>query len=485
MKFKLYRYIVVASLIIVAVSVPLHASASATGSAEPLPIQDNPAAPAFNAGVQSPLLTSTAIRAMQVDYPDYSNSRSVVAQWEQNMRAAGINMVVLNAGRTEWNYFKWGGHDSSWSSAVKSSGIDFLADDSNRYGQWAQVNALIDILSPNYISANPDKAAVNASGQPSSDLVSTAELVNGNYGQSLLDMVGYISGNYPKVSSITITNISYHVDGYGPDDLALYMAATGKADWPRNKDGSININDSSIGNWRSAAIGQFLGQAAALAHNNGKQLFVEVGVSVNSLPTATNNYGTNYAEMLKNVDKIVVDGYFGLGGYSAKYSSNIAQYLATLGTSRSILSIGLWGSSGSTVSSANLKTAITSAQSGGMPNIEIAPESLATSSHWQVLNGLWGAPIPAATSTPTTAPTKANTATSIPKATNTSMPTATSTTKPTNTSMPTATSTPKPTNTPTRTATKTSLPANTPTRTAVAGPTNSPVPTPVPTQAPS
>ena len=267
---KLYRYVVVTLLIVAFVSMPLHASA-ATGAAvkSSSPLLNNPGTSSFSARVQSPLLASTAIRAVQVDYPDYATSRSVVTQWEQNMKTAGINLVVLNAGRSEWTYFKWAGHNANWSSAVNSTGVDFLADDSARYGQWAQIDALIDVLSPNYITANPTKAAVDASGQPSTDLVSTAELVNGAYGQTLLSMIGYIAGNYPNVASITITELSYHVDGYGADDLALYKAATGQTDWPRNSDGSINIEDVSIGTWRSAAVGQFLGKAAALAHKYG------------------------------------------------------------------------------------------------------------------------------------------------------------------------------------------------------------------------
>ena len=460
MKTKLYWYIVMAFLIVAAVSIPLNASASASDVAgkSSSPIPNNPGTTSFSAGAQSPLLATSAIRAMQVDYPNYATSRSVVTQWEQKMKAAGINLVVLSAGRPEWTYFKWAGHTGNWSSDVTSTAIDFLADDSTRYGQWAQIDALIDILSPNYITAHPTKAAVNAAGKRSTDLVSTAELVNGAYGQTLLSMVGYIAAHYPKVASISIINVSYHVDGYGADDLALYKAASGRKDWPRNSDGSININDASIGNWRSAAIGQFLGKAAALAHQSGKQLFMQVGVSVNSLTTATNNYGTNYSVMLKNVDKIVVQGYFGADGYSPKYSSNIASYLAQIGTGRTILSIGLWGPSGTTVSSTDFKTAITSAQTGGMPNIWVAPGSMATASHWQVLTSLWGgAPVP--TNTPAHTPTATSTKTNTPKptatgtlkptATNTPKPTATSTLKPTATSTvkPTATNTPNPTTT--------------------------------------
>jgi hypothetical protein len=299
-------------------------------------------------------------------------------------------MVALAAGRTEWAYFKWGGHQADWASAITDTGIDILADDSNHYGQWAQINAVIDVFAPNYISAHPEKAAISATGVPSPNLVSTAELVNGQFGQKLLDMVQYIAANYPKVNSISITELSYRIDGYGPDDLALYQAATGRSDWPRQSNGQVDIDDPSIGNWRSAVMGQFLGKAAAIAHQYGKQLYMDVGVSYGNLGLMTNNKGTNYNVMLQNVDKIVIWDYFGEDGFPPAYSKDIAQFLTQFGLNRVILSVGLWGASGSTVSAADFQTAIQASQAGGMPNIWICPGSMMSTAHWQVLNTLWG-----------------------------------------------------------------------------------------------
>ena len=137
------------------------------------------------------------------------------------MQAAGINVVALSAGRAEWTYFKWAGHSADQSSDVTSTGIDFLAEDSATFSQFAKVSAVVDVFAPNYILANPNKAAINALGVPDPNLVSTAELVNGSFGQQLLDMVQYIAANYPHVDSIDITELSYRADGYGPDNLAL------------------------------------------------------------------------------------------------------------------------------------------------------------------------------------------------------------------------------------------------------------------------
>jgi len=328
---------------------------------------------------------------MRVSYTGgYENSRSQVDAWEQQMTAAGINMVALSAGRVEWAYFRWAGHESDWSSEVADTGIDFLGEDAARYGQWANVNAVIDVYAPNYVSTYPERAAINVLGERSPNLVSTAELVNGEFGQKLLDMVGYIAANYPQVDSISITELSYRIDGYGPDDLALYSAATGQSDWPRQSNGQVDIDDPSIGNWRSAAMGEFLGRAAARAHQYGKQLYMDVSISVGNLGLMTNNRGTNYSAMLQNVDKIVVWDYFGEDEFPPEYSRDIAQFLTQFGTGRVILSVGLWGVSGSTVSASDFQTAIQASMDGGMPNIWICPGSMMTSDHWQALNNLWG-----------------------------------------------------------------------------------------------
>ena len=527
MRTTLYRYLITALLLI--------------GAARPFPqtISSDQIA-AEQAGIQAATngfsaqtvnqqgasaLAATGVRLMRVDYKNYSTSRADVATWEQNMKTAGINMVSLGAGRTDWTYFKWSGHTTNWSSDVNSTGVDFLAADATQFGKWAQINALVDVLSPNYIKTHPSAAAVNSSGKSSTDLVSTAQLVNGNYGILLLSMIEYIAANYP-VNSISLSELAYRVDGYGADDLALYKAATGKKDWPRLSNGQIDIDNASIGNWRSAALGGFLARATSLAHKYGKQLYMEVGVSVNSLNTATNNYGTNYNVMLQKVDAIIVNANFGSDGYSAGYLQTIAQYLQGFASNKVILSVGLRGASGTTVSSTNLKSAIQAAQTGKAGNLQVNPGSLMTSAHWQVLNSLWGGvvqvslpvpsaipantqvststPIPPATPTKTIAPanTPVSTSTTLPAATPTktvvpvNTPVSTSTTipaatptmtsVPTNTAVPTNTtvppSTPTKTNVPTNTTvpTNTSVPSATPTNTAV--PTNTSVPSATPTK---
>lgn len=334
-----------------------------------------------------------AIHAMRVAYTDYEKSRGEVDQIEKQMQAAGINMVGLGAGRVEWTYFKWAGHEANWSNDIKSTQVDYLAEDTNRFGKWAHINAVVDVLAPNYIKAHPETAAISFVGQPSQNLVSTTELVSGQFGQQLLDMIDYIAANYP-VDSISLTELFYHSDGYGADDKASYLAystqnGNPRTDWPRTADGTIDINDVSIGNWRTHVLDVYLDKIVAACHRHGKKFFMDVALSLDDLTKVTNEHGTNYNVVLEHTDKLVIWGYFELDNYPPEYFQDIAKFLKGFGLDRVILSIGLWNQAGGATTASNLETAILASQSGGMPNLWITPSTLMDVDHWKVLEKLW------------------------------------------------------------------------------------------------
>jgi hypothetical protein len=408
MKHPLYRLLLVVTFLSFSACqvMPVSAAQSQTDgqtislkATKSLPVRKTPspttvptstaALPLVTATLPSPTAVPVPIRAMRVDYKNMENSRTEVAAYEQKMKAAGINMVALGAGRVEWTYFKWADHQANWSNDVKSTGLDFLALDTAQFGKWAQISAVVDVLSPNYIKANPGTAAISYLGKASTDLVSTNELVNGKYGQMLMDMVQYIAANYP-VNSISITELFYHTDGYGPDDKALYLAYSGRKDWPRQNNGLIDTNDPSIGDWRTHALDVYLDKLVAISHKYGRQFFLDVGLSLDNLTKMTNEHGTNYKVVLEHTDRIVVWGYYDLDEYDPSYFQTIAKFLLQFGTQHVILSIGLWDDKYPVTPADRMKAAILATQLGGISNIWITPGTLMTAAHWQVLNDLWG-----------------------------------------------------------------------------------------------
>jgi hypothetical protein len=338
------------------------------------------------------------VRGVRVDYLDMSTSRSQVAAIETQLQQTGVNMVTVGAGRVDWTYFPWRGHPDRWSADVKTSGTDFLMEDSTRFNKWAHVNAAVDVLAPLYIKVHPETAALSWTGIPSKNLVGTMELVDGSFGKDLLAMINEIATYYP-VNSITLTELVYYVDGYGPQDKAAYLAYTGNSDWPRTATGAIDIDNPSIGEWRAMEIGRFIEKAAAITHKQGKQLFVEVRVSVGSAGQIYIKNGTDFNLFLKYADRLVVWGNRDLGANPQTVLSTVANTLAPFGANRTILMIGLWdknydygipNSQMAPIPAAEFQSALQAASQGGATDIWITPSFLMTPAHWQDLKAVWG-----------------------------------------------------------------------------------------------
>jgi hypothetical protein len=339
----------------------------------------------------------SAVRAVRVDYLDVGKSRGEVVALEKQMQQIGVNMVALSAGRADWTYFPWRNHSDRWSTEVKTNGLDYLLEDSTRFSKWAHVSAVVDVLAPLYIQAHPETAAVSWLGVPSQNIVGTMELVDGQFGQDLLDMINEVATYYP-VNSVTLSELVYYTDGFGDQDKAAYLAYTGRSDWPRNSDGNINIDDPSIGSWRSYEIGLFIARAADIVHAQSKQLFVDARARIDENGTVAPYNGTDFDALLTYADRLVVWGNHDLDVYTQASLISIAQFLVPYGQDRVIMMLGLWDRNYDTgtpkdqmsaISADEFKVALTSTKQGGMSNLIVSPSFLMSSSHWQVLQDFW------------------------------------------------------------------------------------------------
>lgn len=333
---------------------------------------------------QAPPTPEPPVRAMSVSYRDIANSQSEAALIEARMQAIGINMVGLNAGRLDWNYFQWQGREANWSSQVENSGVDYLMEDATRFGEWAHVSAVVDVFAPRYIERDPTSAAISADGERIEYQVSTMELVEGAFGEDLLAMLDYIAANYP-VDSITLTELFYYREGYGEVDLEAYRAYTGREDFPRTLWGGIDVDHPSIGEWRSYEISRFIAKAAEVVHQYDKELFVDVRVSWGNLANESRENGQDYTLLLEHADRLVIWNYFGLNEYDAAYTAELARYLEKFGEGKVIVSIGLWGEDDSTVPPADLRHALHALSHTNIPHFWITPSFLLSDRHWEVL----------------------------------------------------------------------------------------------------
>jgi hypothetical protein len=337
------------------------------------------------------------VRAVRMDYLDVEKSQDEVAALEARLKQVGVNMIAVGAGRSDWTYFPWPDHQDHWSDEVRTTGNDYLLADSIRFGKWAHVSAVVDVLAPLYIQAHPDTAAISWFGETSKNLVSTMELVDGPFGQDLLDVIDNIATHYP-VNSITLTELVYYVDGFGEQDKAAYLAYTGRSDWPRTADGQINIDDISIGTWRSFEIGRFLEKAASIVHRQGKQFFVEARIGVDSEGRVFVNNGTDFNLFLLYADRLIVRGSYDPMGRDPQAMSAIAEYLEHYQNGRVIMSIGLWDKDYdpgvskdqmSSISATDFQSVLQAVNEDGVEDMLVTPSFLISDAHWQVLKDSW------------------------------------------------------------------------------------------------
>ncbi len=339
----------------------------------------------------------SSVSAVRLDYVNVAKSRSQAAALEQQLKAAKVSMVSLGAGRVDWTYFPWRDHQERWSDDVRSTGIDYMLEDSIKYGKWTHVSAVVDVLAPLYVQAHPEIAAISYTGKKSKDLVSLTELVDGSFGQDLLDMIDTIATYYP-VNSITLAELNYFVDGYGEQDKASFMEFSTLSDWPRTPEGEIDIENPAIGIWRSYMIERFLNEAAALVHQQGKLFFLEEKIGIESENKVFIYNGSDFNLFLVYADRLIIRSSSEPISRSPEAISAIAQYLAHYQKGRIILNLGLWekdyepGTAKilmSSITAEDLKAGLRSAFHGGVTDLMVSPSFLMQDSHWQVLTEFW------------------------------------------------------------------------------------------------
>lgn len=310
--------------------------------------------------------------------------------WEDALRsvlkrpAIGLADVVgIGAGRPEWVYFRWQGHEKDWANHQKSARTDLLyraADTFHRAG--FKTAAIIDLYAPEYIKMHPEAAAVKFDGEKSNEQVSLMELVNGAYGRKVLEMVEFIAGNYP-VDIINLTEVSYYSYSFNSIDLKFYEAYSKKQGWPMDDKGRIDKEDQSVWEWKSARMEGFIKKAADIAHKHKKELYVDVPVSWKDFKRNARESGLDYKRVLKHADKIIVWDYFDLQDYQPGISQTLAEHLGrNFPMDKFYISIGLWGRKNN-VSPEALSEAIAAALKGGALHIWITPNDLITDKHWE------------------------------------------------------------------------------------------------------
>lgn len=316
-------------------------------------------------------------------WPDWRRAVDSILARPQVRRA---EVVGIGAGRVEWTYFRWQGHEDAWSNHQRGEPDDLLLYATRAFrAEGLQVAAFVDLYAPAWIARHPGSAAVSSDGTPSREQVSLAQLADGPFGDRVVEMIEALAAGYP-VEAVDVTEAAYGDASFGAEDLASYRALTGRRDWPRDARGRVDLEDPSVWEWKSALFERFVAKAAAAVRRHGKQLWVDVAASWKDLSRDGRDFGQDYARILRHADRIVVWDYFALEGLPPSASGDLARHLAaSFPASHFDVSIGLWGKGGTVVSPADLDAALAAALSAGARQVWVTPDDRVTDAHWAAI----------------------------------------------------------------------------------------------------
>lgn len=326
--------------------------------------------PAFRLGV------STHFDA----WPDWRDAISSVLR-RPNVRQAEV--VGVGAGRVEWTYFRWKGHEDAWSNHQKGEPeLDLLREASTEFRDAGlEVAAFVDLYAPAWIKKHPGSAAVHSDDTPSPDQVSLVELADGAFGALVVEMIEDLAARYP-VDAVDVTEAAYGDTSFGRADLASFRAMTGRRDWPRDALGHVNVDDPAVWEWKCTLFERFAQKAAQAVRRHGKRLYVDVAASWKDLSRNGKDFGQDYERLLRVADRLVVWDYFAYEGLPPSASADLARHLAaSFPTSHFDLSIGLWGK-GAVVGPSDFDAALEGALAGGATQIWVTPNDQVTDAHW-------------------------------------------------------------------------------------------------------
>ncbi|WP_344647583.1 hypothetical protein [Cryptosporangium japonicum] len=231
----------------------------------------------------------------------------------------------------------------------------------------------MDVLAERLLQQNPSLAAADAWGERSNLRPSTAALVSGEAGDRLVTMVEYLLSNY-SIDGINLTELDFYEFGYSEPDLDSYRSATGASDWPRRRDGSVNIDDPSIGTWRSGQVAAVVSRVAEVTRRHNAQLLVDVRLSWSDLSRRGREFGQDYGTLLTVADKLVLWYLPGLPGHPENVD-RLFGMLAGHDRSRYVLSVGLWSDTEASVPD-RLVGSVRAAEAAGLGGTWITPFGL-------------------------------------------------------------------------------------------------------------
>ena len=312
-----------------------------------------------------------------------------IARRLDSVRATGVSLSI---GRLDWVAFPWPAQRDVESSEVKQTGRDYVAEAISAFrcdeqGKPRTIYLNIDTLLGRELERQPSLAGVNAEGHPSKNWASISAWKERGLDARLVELVSEAVRRY-EPDGINVTELMFPSYTFGDDDLENFAKFSGRSDWPRLADRTIDSTSEQIYQWRSDAVTSIMKKVADSLDEAGPVLTMDVRSPVNGDPRGRPDSGQDYGHLLQVVDRLNIWNFRGIAS-SNRFSTNdlVRRYMKQEPELYS-LEIGLWEGEGA-MNSSSVRKELQNAEDHSLPHVSITPTSLMDDSIWSALEMAW------------------------------------------------------------------------------------------------
>ncbi|MDP5226582.1 MULTISPECIES: hypothetical protein [Arthrobacter] len=373
--------------------------AVATATSKPAPKAKPYVPKSCDAGGRKPPVVTVsqrpALRSVNIGFEDLTNTQPGHLQaLAKHLDDVDANAVQIAVGRLDWLSFIWPGHEELSSiDAVAVDGRDLVQEaldafGCDAHGQRRHVTLSVDALLGRRFTQDPQLAGQSVDGKPSTLFGSVTAWSKGPLGTEMAQLSGFLAGRYHP-DAVNVTELMFFSESYGADDKADYLAVTGRKDWPRTGDGAIDVNDPSIGVWRSAAVEHVMSRVAVATRPVGVQATMDINYPLTAGVAGRPDAGQDAVGLLKVTDGLNLWYYPGMLAGSVPSIEQVDRDLVEQYPGRVSVSLGLWFSGHPGISQEQFVSELGRVDRLVQGSVSVTPASMMTDAEWKALRTAW------------------------------------------------------------------------------------------------
>jgi hypothetical protein len=248
--------------------------------------------------------------------------------------------------------------------------------------------AILDVFAPRYLRERPEHAALDMRGRRSAEIVCSTSLADGEYGHILTDAFEALAAR-TSADSVAVANLYYGWHCFCRRCALRFREHAWCSDWPRLTNGAIDLNEPTLGKWRSSQVARIVSRLNGVAHAHGKRILFDAKLSCDDPSRNSRENGQDYALLRPHVDEFIVRDEFASDEASSPDALEAARYLGKeLGAEGYWHCVELGHRDEPRVCAQQMRQALLTALRGGARRLWIASSRHLSPLHWQQIDEL-------------------------------------------------------------------------------------------------